>query len=50
MLGRKSYTREEYNYAKKSIERQLAAYKAMMKLVSSKATDKGPNPPFRHSR
>ena len=40
MLGRKSYTREEYNHAKKSIEEQLAAYKALVKVVGSKATDK----------
>src|ERR1022692_1203135 len=40
MLRRKSYTREEYNHAKKSIEEQLAVYNALTKVAGSKAKDK----------
>jgi len=35
MLGRKNYTQAEYDYAKKAIDQQLAAYKKLVKAVDA---------------
>jgi hypothetical protein len=39
MLGRKHYTREEIGRAKAALDRQLAAYKGLVKAVASATTD-----------
>jgi hypothetical protein len=40
MLGRNSYTQEELDHCKSAIAQQLAAYRALVKLVPDAATDK----------
>jgi hypothetical protein len=40
MLGRKNYTQEEFDHARSSIEKQLAAYKKLVKAVAEQTTDK----------
>ncbi len=39
MLGRKSYTQEEFDHCKAAIDQQLAAYKTLVEAVSSATTD-----------
>jgi hypothetical protein len=39
MLGRKSYTQEELEYAKTALDRQLAAYKKLVNAVESATSD-----------
>jgi len=39
MLGRKDYTREELDHAKKAVDRQLAAYKKVVKAIDSAGAD-----------
>jgi hypothetical protein len=39
MLGRKSYTREEFDHSKAAIDEQLAAYKALTQAVASTTSD-----------
>jgi hypothetical protein len=43
MLGRKSYTQEEFDHSKTAIDKQLAAYKSLVKAVTSATTDKKVN-------
>jgi hypothetical protein len=40
MLGRKNYTKEEVDHCKAAIDRQLAAYKALVKGVANTADEK----------
>jgi len=40
MLGRKSYTRKEYEQGKAAVEKQLIAYKTLAKQVASNGNDK----------
>ena len=40
MLGRSTYTREEFDQSKAAINAQLAAYKALVKAAGDKASDK----------
>jgi hypothetical protein len=39
MLGRKSYTREEFDHCKGAIDQQLAAYKTLVKAIGSATAD-----------
>ena len=39
MLGRKNYTREEVDHAKAAVNRQVAAYKRLVKAVNGATTD-----------
>jgi hypothetical protein len=39
MLGRKNYTRKEFDHSKAAVEQQLAAYKTLVKAVASAAHD-----------
>ena len=39
MLGRKDYTREEIDQAKKAVDQQLAAYKKLVKAVDAATSD-----------
>lgn len=43
MLGRKSYTQEEFDHSKASIDQQLATYKTLVKAVAKATTDKKVN-------
>ena len=43
MLGRKSYTQEEFDHAKAAIDQQRAAYKRLVKAVATATTDKKVN-------
>jgi hypothetical protein len=43
MLGRNSYTKEELDHCTSTLDQQLAAYRALVKLVPSAATDKKGN-------
>lgn len=40
MLGRKDYTKEEFDHSKAAIDQQLAAYNALVKAIESSTTDK----------
>ena len=40
MLGRKDYTREEYEHGKSAVEKQLTVYKKLTKTIASDASDK----------
>jgi hypothetical protein len=40
MLGRKNYTQEEIDQGKKTLDQQLAAYKELVRAVTSQASDK----------
>jgi hypothetical protein len=40
MLGRNSYTKEEFDQGKAAIDRQIAAYKALTKATDNAAADK----------
>jgi hypothetical protein len=40
MLGRKTYTQEEFDHAKAAIDQQLAAYRKLVKAVGSATKDK----------
>lgn len=40
MLGRSTYTREEFDQSKAAISAQLAAYKALVKTANGKTADK----------
>ena len=40
MLGRKTYTREEFDQCKATIDQQLAAYKTLVKAVGGATADK----------
>jgi hypothetical protein len=39
MLGRKSYTQEEFDQCRAAIDQQLAAYKTLVKAIGSATTD-----------
>ena len=39
MLGRKDYTKGEYEHGKATVDQQVAAYKKLVKAVSGKASD-----------
>jgi hypothetical protein len=39
MLGRKTYTQEELDHARAAIDRQLAAYKKLVKAIDSATSD-----------
>ena len=39
MLGRKTYTRKEFDHCRAAIDRQLAAYKTLVKAVAPTTTD-----------
>ncbi len=43
MLGRKSYTQEEFDHCKAAIDQQLAAYTTLVKAMTSATTDKKVN-------
>ena len=40
MLGRKDYTREEFDQCRATIDQQIAAYKALVKAIGGASTDK----------
>jgi hypothetical protein len=46
MLGRKSYTKQEFDHAKAAIDQQLAAYKKLVKTVATSTADKKVNAAF----
>jgi hypothetical protein len=43
MLGRKDYTRDEFDHCKAAIAQQVAAYKSLVKAVANATTDKKVN-------
>ena len=40
MLGRKDYTKQEFDHSKAAVEQQLAAYKALVKAIDGSSADK----------